>query len=233
MFEEKNPAPSAGTEVPAKAAEDMFDKSEGTTPTPPPRPAIFAPKEPEQAGGFAIEGETDSGGKKKYLVLGGLLLGVAVIAAGGWYGYKNFSGFSGKEQANPAVEQQPEAVAPTPVAPTGGDAVDSAAGEGKVPTGEVSGAGQAANDPSVTSSVPKDSDDDSLTDEEEAKLGTNPNSVDSDNDGLFDYEEVKVYGTDPLKADTDGDGYNDGQEVKGGFNPLGWGKLFDNKPAKK
>jgi len=232
MFEEKDPAPSAGTEVPAKAAEDMFDKTEGMVPTPPPRPAIFAPKEPEQAGGFAIEGETDSGGKKKYLVLGGLLLGVAVIAAGGWYGYKNFSGLAGKEQAEVTAGQKTEPIAPSPVEPS-----DTETGLGNdevaAPVNDIKNADQAATNPSASSAAAKDSDDDSLTDEEEAKLATNPNSVDSDNDGLFDYEEVKVYGTDPLKADTDGDGYNDGQEVKGGFNPLGWGKLFDNNPAKK
>ena len=72
----------------------------------------------------------------------------------------------------------------------------------------------------------KDSDQDGLTDEEETKLGTNPDSVDSDDDGLFDRQEVKVYKTDPLNADTDGDGYLDGEEVKGGYNPNGPGMLF-------
>ncbi|MFN3301820.1 MAG: hypothetical protein ACK413_02220 [Patescibacteria group bacterium] len=64
-----------------------------------------------------------------------------------------------------------------------------------------------------------DSDGDGLTDEEEKKLGTNPYSVDSDQDGLFDREEVKVYQTDPLNPDTDNDGYSDGQEVKSGYDP--------------
>ena len=79
--------------------------------------------------------------------------------------------------------------------------------------------------PTVT--APVDTDQDGLTDEEEAKLGTNPNNPDTDGDGLTDREEVKVYGTDPLKADTDGDGYPDGVEVKNGFNPKGPGKLLD------
>jgi hypothetical protein len=74
--------------------------------------------------------------------------------------------------------------------------------------------------------APKDSDGDGLSDDEEKKLGTNPNSPDSDNDGLTDREEVKVYGTNPLNADTDGDGYTDGAEVKGGYNPKGPGKLY-------
>jgi hypothetical protein len=74
--------------------------------------------------------------------------------------------------------------------------------------------------------APKDSDGDGLSDDEEIKLGTNPNSPDTDNDGLTDREEVKVYGTNPLNADTDGDGYTDGDEVKGGYNPKGPGKLY-------
>ncbi|MCX6785420.1 MAG: hypothetical protein NTZ18_01040 [Candidatus Komeilibacteria bacterium] len=71
-----------------------------------------------------------------------------------------------------------------------------------------------------------DSDGDGLTNVEEQALGTNPNSADSDNDGLSDREEVKVYKTDPLNPDTDSDGYLDGAEVKAGYNPNGTGKLL-------
>ncbi len=49
-------------------------------------------------------------------------------------------------------------------------------------------------------------------------------SADHDNDGLTDEEEAR-YGTDPNTPDTDGDGYSDGDEVKNGFNPNGAGKL--------
>lgn len=88
-----------------------------------------------------------------------------------------------------------------------------------------------AIEPAVTNEVtapqPKDSDQDGLTDEEEAALGTSPNNPDTDNDGLFDREEVKVYKTDPLNPDTDGDSYKDGDEVKSGYNPKGSGKLYE------
>ncbi|GEM_PF-5162297 len=47
---------------------------------------------------------------------------------------------------------------------------------------------------------------------------------DRDTDGLTDEEEAR-YGTDPNTPDTDGDGYSDGDEVKNGFNPNGAGKL--------
>ena len=72
-----------------------------------------------------------------------------------------------------------------------------------------------------------DSDGDGLTDEEEWRLGTAIDNVDTDNDGLFDREEVKVYKTNPRNPDTDGDGHIDGDEVKGGYNPLGTGRLLD------
>ncbi len=43
--------------------------------------------------------------------------------------------------------------------------------------------------------------------------------VDSDNDGLSDEEEKRL-GTDPQNPDTDGDGYTDGEEVRNGYSPL-------------
>jgi hypothetical protein len=55
---------------------------------------------------------------------------------------------------------------------------------------------------------------------------TTPNSstIDSDNDGLSDADEA-FYGTDPFNPDTDGDGFTDGDEVKNGYNPAGPGRL--------
>lgn len=47
---------------------------------------------------------------------------------------------------------------------------------------------------------------------------------DSDDDGLSDPEEA-VFGTDPLLSDTDNDGYADKVEISGGYNPLGEGRL--------
>jgi len=72
-----------------------------------------------------------------------------------------------------------------------------------------------------------DSDSDGLIDSRERELGTDPYSADSDLDGLFDKEEVDVYQTDPLDSDSDGDGYQDGEEVKGGYDPLGSGRLYE------
>jgi hypothetical protein len=66
-----------------------------------------------------------------------------------------------------------------------------------------------------------DSDDDGLTDLEEAALGTDPNNPDTDGDGLSDFTEVRVTGTDPLKVDTDGDTLSDREEIdRYGTDPL-------------
>ncbi len=56
-----------------------------------------------------------------------------------------------------------------------------------------------------------DTDRDGLDDEEESRLGTNPNNPDTDDDGLLDGEEVEN-GANPLDADSDDDGLIDGEE---------------------
>ncbi|MBU6160778.1 MAG: DUF4215 domain-containing protein, partial [Myxococcales bacterium] len=58
-----------------------------------------------------------------------------------------------------------------------------------------------------------DDDNDGLTDEEEADLGTDPTNADTDGDGLSDGDEVNTHETDPTNPDTDGDGLSDGDEV--------------------
>jgi hypothetical protein len=65
-----------------------------------------------------------------------------------------------------------------------------------------------------------DTDKDGLTNAEESELGTDPESADSDGDGLGDYDEANELGTDPTKADTDGDGYLDPWEITEGTDPL-------------
>jgi hypothetical protein len=51
--------------------------------------------------------------------------------------------------------------------------------------------------------------------------------IDSDGDSLPDDVEVRL-GTDPQDPDTDGDGYSDGEEIRGGYNPLGPGTLSES-----
>ena len=72
----------------------------------------------------------------------------------------------------------------------------------------------------VTISVPRDTDGDGLSDDDEALLGTDPDKGDSDGDGVLDGLEVDL-GLDPLRADTDEDGLNDGDELNRDTDPRG------------
>ncbi len=55
---------------------------------------------------------------------------------------------------------------------------------------------------------------------------------DADNDSLTDAEEA-LLGTNPKLADTDGDGYQDGKELVNLYNPAGSGKIITNLRIKK
>lgn len=73
-----------------------------------------------------------------------------------------------------------------------------------------------------TNPLVKDTDGDGYDDGLEVQNGYDPNGpgqLDSDNDSLMDPEERKL-GTDPNKFDTDGDGLSDGEEVGMSRDPL-------------
>ena len=74
-----------------------------------------------------------------------------------------------------------------------------------------------------------DPDNDGLPNDEEARLGTNPNVADTDGDGVPDGEEVLLDGTSPTNPDTDGDGANDGQELLVGTNARNADTDFDGR----
>ena len=58
-----------------------------------------------------------------------------------------------------------------------------------------------------------DPDDDGLINGGEFTYNTDPNSSDTDSDGVNDGHEVNVSGTDPTSPDTDNDGLSDGEEI--------------------
>jgi len=66
---------------------------------------------------------------------------------------------------------------------------------------------------------PGDGDRDGLSDDQERLISTDPDDVDTDDDGLNDGTEVLVESTDPLNADTDDDGVDDGDETEVGTDP--------------
>ena len=79
-------------------------------------------------------------------------------------------------------------------------------------------------DTATASELNSDLDGDGLTLLEEFKANSDPQSEDTDNDGLNDGSEVLTLMTDPTLADTDGDGLDDGWEMKytsiSGVDPL-------------
>jgi hypothetical protein len=58
-----------------------------------------------------------------------------------------------------------------------------------------------------------DIDDDGLTNDEEARYGTNPYDQDTDGDGLSDWYEIMQLKSSPFLIDSDGDGLTDFEEV--------------------
>lgn len=183
-----------------------------------------------------------AGGGMSKLLIGIIAVVVLLGAGGGGYYFFVLRGQKGPAQ-EPAVNGSV----------TDGTGNDQAAGPADTEPGEIPPVNEAPepatpeDEPAVTPPTPEpetpvappepavappDADNDGLSDDEEAQLGTNPQAVDTDNDELTDREEVKIYKTDPNKPDTDGDGYIDGQEVKGGYNPNGPGKLLQLPPQK-
>ena len=75
-------------------------------------------------------------------------------------------------------------------------------------------------DPGKVDDNTADNDNDGFTNAEEKNLGTNPDLMDTDRDGLSDYYEIKQSKTDPLKEDSDADGLKDGNELDLELDPL-------------
>ncbi len=208
---------SAGS-LQASSAEEKIEK-----------PAVFQPKtESERSMDKAEESAVGGKKSKKIFFFLGIIIAVGVFAAAGWFGYSYY--FKGAEGlgdngAGVIIDKN-----------TGQNLSPNSDQNAKQPEPAVSSPSPAQPVPpasapaTVIPSLSEDSDQDGLSDEEEKALGTDINSIDSDNDGLFDREEVKVYKTDPMNPDTDGDGYLDGEEVKQGYNPKGTGTLYKITP---
>ena len=76
-----------------------------------------------------------------------------------------------------------------------------------------------------------DLDADNYPDAVEVEVGLDPNTVDTDGDGVADGDEGNLYGTDPTVADTDGDGVSDGGELfDRRTDPLLWNDFAAESP---
>ncbi|MBI2459056.1 MAG: hypothetical protein HYV53_00705 [Parcubacteria group bacterium] len=199
--------------------EDIFSQVDKTV-----KPEPFRPRDPNSppASGTVIPAAA-GWLKNKPMVFSLIFGGLLVVLAGGYFGLK--LAVNGAATVKKTAVQ--EETKNNPSAPAGQvkteipNLVEPPLQATSTPLD------QPVEPPKV--SQPIDTDQDGLTDEEEARLGANANNPDTDGDGLTDREEAKVYGTDPLKADTDGDGYADGAEIKNNYNPNGQGKLYEIK----
>lgn len=71
-----------------------------------------------------------------------------------------------------------------------------------------------------TDPLKKDTDGNSIDDDDEVARGLNPRSEDTDGDGLSDFREIFEFNTEPTDPDTDKDGLTDGREVELRTDPL-------------
>ena len=84
--------------------------------------------------------------------------------------------------------------------------------------------------PQAPNPAPGDSDNDGLTDAQEAQLGTDPHNPDTDGDGIADGDEAHVFFTKPLLKSSYGSPYTDGQNLKNGYDPMFLGqKMTQNR----
>lgn len=208
-----------------KEPEDMFANTEtvsGPRPSPTPvsaststvRESQTQAEVPSAPASYPVE-SVSSGPRIPWKLLVVIMGSILVVGIAGALSYYLLVG---RASGVPEVPEQAEEES------AAGEAVDIDAGRNE-------GTDEAAiQEVPITTKAPvvePDSDQDGLSDAEEAALGTSVSSQDTDEDGLFDREEVEVYKTNPLDSDTDGDTYQDGAEVSGGYNPNGSGKLFE------
>lgn len=182
----------------------------GSTPPASPFPPVNST--PRGTGGGPMASQSESAGSKKGFKIALIVLIIVIVLGGGAFGVY---WFLTQGTAAPVTPSQP---ATTPAANVNSTPINTNANLINTPLN---------SNTATPSPVAVDTDQDGLTDTEEATKGTNPKLADSDVDGLNDYLEVMTYGTDPNNPDTDGDTFNDGTEVNKGYNPNGPGRLID------
>ncbi len=200
-------------QIAPKPVEDIFSETNSQE-----KPAIFQPKteappivQSPEVNASQIDPYTGEriNNKNKTIVFALMLISLMLVAMIGWYAYRMFFSSINPTIVEPTIKPQSEMI------------IDESDIQENTSLDLPSDNTKDSDAIEVL-----DSDGDGLSDDEEARLGTNYLIADTDGDGLFDREEVKVYKTDPLNTDSDKDGYADGIEVEGGYNPNGEGKLY-------
>ncbi|MFH1867099.1 MAG: hypothetical protein ABIJ81_03400 [Patescibacteria group bacterium] len=200
-----------------RGVEDIFSETEpsptiptGTANQPPmvpPTPTTPPPPVSLTGQSFSTKPEmgimppvSDDGSKKKWLIIGLVIIGLTAIALiGYWLLTRTVTDSSPTTNNIINTPVNEPVVQPPPPPPP----------------------------PPVVNPELEDNDGDRLNTSEELNFGTDPNNPDSDSDGLFDGEEVMIYKTNPLNSDTDADGFMDGEEVSNGYDPNGSGRLLE------
>lgn len=217
------PQPSAAQPESAMTAAPMTAVPPQQSYTP---PVMMTPPEGAmEQQDYDVKGPALSKGLMVAIIIG---IVVVILGGGGWWVYNAFVQDDAPDDTVPAVigdtvnEQVPvddeETVTPPVVQPDDSENV-------AIPDDQ--GPSEQDVDDRVLFGEPIDSDGDSLDDEREEGLGTDPENWDSDGDELSDGDEVIIWKTDPLNPDTDGDGFLDGKEIKNGYSPSGPGKIFE------
>jgi len=194
--------------------QDIFSDVNTGTPTPSPSSNMGGSVSTPPSMSYASKGGNI--GKIIIIVVLVVVL-VGIIAAGAYYLAQNAPApVQPLDQNQPTVDTTTDTTVPVDETTTPVDETTTPVDETTTPVDEINPAGLI------------DVDGDGLTNAQEEELGTDPGSLDTDSDGLFDNEEVNIYNTDPTNPDTDGDGFEDGQEVANGYNPNGPGLLFND-----
>jgi len=199
--------------------EDIFADSDGNQGEV--KPAVFQPKQADGNTGTDNEASKNGSAWQKIAIPLVLIIGIGLLGVGAVFGYRLIVVYLAGDEIMVETENPIDTSGETDMVDREDQAMNNnEPGDLETDTGPIAS-------PPLAMPNTKDSDNDGLTDAEEAALGTNTLNVDTDDDGLFDREEVKVYNSNPLDPDTDGDGYTDGSEVQAGYNPVGEGKLYE------
>ncbi len=162
------------------------------------------------------------------------IIGLAIVAGGVWFAYNSFAKKDTNQPTSETSDFNVDNTQTTEVDLT----ADIFATDNVTNTSDnsVTDLGATSTQPEITNEDIDnalifgqliDTDGDGLDDIREADLGTDPKNWDTDGDDLSDGDEVIIWKTQPLNPDTDDDGFKDGEEIKGGYNPVGPGRLFE------